>query len=387
MELHHQADDGFYGAAKTLSSIGARLVMRSQNAVATITGRARTNPTGPWVIALSEFMTELLDRLRRDEDFRRQGVALVVDALLQRSVSELLDVAGLQDVVVRVMQAPIVGRVLDQHFDSAWERYREQCREADEAVSDNLSSSTQQRLQELVLSAELPRLQWMRNSVDPVLIRDLISPALSAWLTQFVAGMPLTASRRADAVPGDAEVRASGGTPTESAVTRLGGLLRSTRLVGNVQQRLKQSAGQFGRSTSADLLNAIKAQIESPEGQRKVRELRSQIFRSIVNTPVGEILEDVERLPLAQAQRLLPEILSHNAVREFAVNVIRQHINAIRTTEGNKTLLTILEEAGIAPQVRAYLRVQGEALTTTLLHGEALQAWLAQSSSSKSSAK
>ncbi len=74
----------------------------------------------------------------------------------------------------------------------------------------------------------------------------------------------------------------------------------------------------------------------------------------------------------------MPAIVAANANGELGRALVRKEVEAFLEVEGDRTGHEVLEEAGVAPQVRAYLRVQAESLLGALLDDEAFAAWIAR---------
>jgi len=303
-------------------------------------------------------MSEIRARLKEDEALRREGVALVVDALLSRRVEALVDVPSMTDLAVSALARHNVERALMEHFEPGWTRVWAAVREADQTVGDFVPPASREELQEIVAEMSLPSLGWMKGAVDPALLKDLFAPALGAWLLMFVRKLPL-------------------GGGLAGALSKMGGS-RSKKVLGAMDEKVQTTAESFSRGASDQLREAIAERIASEEGQAIVKRIRAQLVAHLMTVEVDAIFADLEAIPRTKLLALMPPIVESNARRDFGKALIRSELEAMLRVEGARTLREVLEEAGLLPEVRAYLRVQAEGLLEDLLRSDAFATWLAK---------
>ena len=114
---------------------------------------------------MSENEGGALDRLRGDLSLRRDGVAIVVDALLRQTVRDLVDPAVFVDVVSRAAEATFLERLLTEHLEPGIERVLEGLEGS--TLGDLLPEGEAEAIEALVVGATPPTLEWMVGAVDP----------------------------------------------------------------------------------------------------------------------------------------------------------------------------------------------------------------------------
>lgn len=293
------------------------------------------------------------DRLRQDENLRREGVALVVDALLARRVREVVDVTGLLGLIDVAIVSPPLARGVDAHVLPAFDRFRDETDGRQTQVGELLPDDARLALERLLVEARLPRFEWARDAVDPKLLERLFSPVLQDLLLQFVGKLP--------------------GVGAFSALARVGG-----KAAGGALSGAKSIAAEFSKSAFATLREAVAARLASDDGRALVEELRRHAFRHVVAVPLAKILADFDALPWREIAKLAPAIVEHDLRSTLGAAIVRAELAAFLEVEGERTIASVLDEAGVLPDVRAYLRVQGEGVLAALVEEPELAAWLAK---------
>ncbi|MEM9069122.1 MAG: hypothetical protein AAGE52_11480 [Myxococcota bacterium] len=290
------------------------------------------------------------ERLRGNEELRREGVSLVVDTLLRRKLADYVDVSGLTRIVLSSVREDLVARGLEEHVRPGVARLYARLKTV--PVGDLLPEATHSRLTELAAQTPFPRFVWAKDTIDPSLFRKLFAPSLQEWLLQFLGRLP--------GVGGLAGAFAK----------RMGG--------GGVRERLGAITGEFSRSAMGSLREAIASRLASDEGQEVLAEIRRQAFANTLAVPVGAILDDWAPLPWDDLAAIAPEVAAGFVKTQLAEAWIREELEAFLAVEGEKSVEMLAEEAGVLPEVRAYFRVQGEALIETLLADPRFSSWLDQ---------
>src|SRR5690606_38041897 len=63
--------------------------------------------------------------------------------------------------------------------------------ETGETLGDLLPLDTQQKLVEILVALEAPRPDWLREAIDPDLVKELFAPVLQRTLLSFARRLPL----------------------------------------------------------------------------------------------------------------------------------------------------------------------------------------------------
>lgn len=308
---------------------------------------------------MSESKGEALERLRADQSLRRDGVAIVIDALLRQSVRDLVDPAVFVDVVSRAAEASFLERLLLDHIEPGVARVLD--RVEGTTVGALLPEGEDEAIEALLVEAATPTFDWMVGAVDPALFRRLFAPVWQDVLLRFVRKLPGLGGGLAGALT----------KMGDSAIGRFG-----RGVSGKVEAQLESLTRDFAEGLTHQVRLAITQRLESDEGKTIDAEIRRQIHARILATDAAVILRDLDRLPRKELLRRMPAILAANAKGELGRSIVREQVEAFLAVEGERTGHEVLEEAGVAPQVRAYLRVQAESLLGALLDDEAFARWL-----------
>ena len=308
---------------------------------------------------MSESKGEALERLRADQSLRRDGVAIVVDALLRQTVRDLVDPAVFVDVVARAAGASFLERLLTEHVEPGVERVLDGIEGT--TVGDLLPAGEGEAIEALVVGATPPTLDWMVGAVDPDLFRQLFAPVWQDVLLRFVRKLPGLGGGIAGALT----------KMGDSAIGRFG-----RGVSGKVEAQMESTTSDFAKGLTHEVRLAITERLKSDEGQAIDAEIRKQVHRRILETDAAVILRDLDRLPRKELLRRMPAIVAANAKDELGRAIVRKEVEAFLAVEGHRTGHEVLEEAGVGPQVRAYLRVQAESLLGALLEDDAFAGWI-----------
>lgn len=291
-----------------------------------------------------------------DDAFRREGVALVVDAFLARSFRELVDVSALVELLQTAVSEASVADAIERHAGPGLRRLAE----LEGNVGDLIPEASREQIEATIAATRFPPLAWAKDVVDPELFARLLAPVLSEWLMQFVTRLPGVGGL-AGAFAKRMRKRSSSedGAPESSAVG----------------DRLKKLTVDFSKSTLGSLREALRTRLRSEEGREIVAEIRRQAFHNTMDVPLDAWIVELRDLPWARVAELAPAFAERWIRQELALTIVRAEIAAFVEAEG--TLGEMAERLGVLPDVRAYLRVQGEALLETLLENPRFVAWIA----------
>lgn len=308
---------------------------------------------------MSETKGEALERLRADQTLRRDGVAIVVDALLRQTVRDLVDPAVFVDVVSRAAEEAFLTRLLTEHVEPGVERVLEGLEGT--TLGALLPEGEGDAIEALVVDATPPTLDWMTGAVDPELFRRLFAPVWQDVLIRFVRKLPGLGGGLAGALS----------KMGDSAIGRFG-----RGVSGKVEEQMQSTTSEFAKGLTHEVRLAITERLKSEEGRAIDAEIRRQVHARILETDAAVILRDLDRLPRRALLRRMPAIVAANAKSELGRSLVRKEVEAFLEVEGDRTGHEVLEEAGVAPQVRAYLRVQAESLLGALLEDDAFAGWI-----------
>lgn len=292
-----------------------------------------------------------------DDAFRREGVSLVVDAILARPVADLVDVSALTQLLTDAISEASVEDVIERHAGPSLNRLAA----LEGTVGDLIPEASRDEIEALIGATRVPPFAWAKDVVEPELFARLLAPVLSEWLMQFVSRLPGVGGL-AGAFAKRLRKRSSDeGTESNSSV---------------VGDRLKKLTVDFSKSTLGSLRDALRARLRSDEGREIVAEIRRQAFHNTMDVPLEAWIVELRELPWSRIAELAPAVAERWIRLELAQAIVREQIAAFVDAEG--TLGEMAERFDVLPDMRAYLRVQGEALLVSLLESPRFVAWISE---------
>lgn len=296
-------------------------------------------------------LNSFADKLRSDA-YRRQGVALVVDAALDRPFREVVDVPALVDLLVAAVTQATVQDTIERHAAPGLQRLSA----LEGRVGDWVPEASRDDVEALLAATRVPPFAWAKEVVEPELFGQLLAPVLSEWLMQFVGRMPGVGGL-AGAFAKRMRKRSS---PEESS--------------NPVGDRLRKLTVEFSKSTLGSLREAFRARIRSDEGRAIIAKIRTQAFRNTMDVPLQGWIVELKDLPWDRVAELAPAFAESFVRSDAFKSLARSEITAF--VDAETTLGAFAERLGVLPDVRAYLRVQGEAVLEGLLENPDFLAWI-----------
>src|SRR5262245_54910380 len=117
----------------------------------------------------------ILERLTRSHSSTRSElVQLLVDQALSQCLREAVDLEQLRAAVLAGLTSDNVRRVVDRHAVPAFQRYASAVATHAARVGLLVSPLAHQKLHAAVRAFRLPPARWAENSLDPVLIKQLL---------------------------------------------------------------------------------------------------------------------------------------------------------------------------------------------------------------------
>jgi hypothetical protein len=317
---------------------------------------------------------DALARLRApDSPLLAEGVGLVVAHFLGQPLGALADLTSARDIVLRAAHRKGTEWWVDGHVLPSWHRHQQRVTETGETLGDLLPLDAQQKLVEILVALEAPRPDWLRDAIDPDLVKELFAPVLQRTLLSFARRLPLaglggTAGGFADKLKkrvgehaeklADAGRRAMGG------------------LGAQLDERIQTVAREFAEGAQRELREATEERLASDEGRRIVSELRRRAFDHILGIEVAEIMAAAAPLPLEELAALAGPIAEHNARRSFGRAALEAEVAAFFEREGQKPLRQVLRELDVEAPVIAALERNGVRFARGLLDAEGIEGWL-----------
>lgn len=314
-----------------------------------------------------------------DASLRRAGVELVIDHVLARPLAAYLDVDALSALLVQALSNDNAARVIEQHVLPGFARVQAALSDAQLNVGDLVPESARAKLEALSTNPRGPRFAWLQGALDRDKLRALLAPALQEVLMSFATRIPL-GGREGGA--GSAAAAAAGlvgrlGRGTGERLLNLGKSVADGFGV-DLEARLRDAARDYSQGAVAAFQRAIGARLTTPEAAGLIEGLQRSVLQHVLATPVSTILDDLDRIPLADAIALAAPILEHNLGQALWRKIVETEVRSVLAIEGQRTLRELLEEAGLLEIVRNYFVDHGDSAVRDLVQSQAFSAWLSR---------
>jgi hypothetical protein len=277
-----------------------------------------------------------------------------------------------------------VVRVVRERVQKAWARHVQRSREQRLPVGAALPEKARARLRDVVAAIAPPPGRWTRGAVDPVLVRKLVAPALQDVLLAFTRRLPVPDLGAGEpAWPGIGLVTVLGTRVREEIEKRAGQVADAGRAVLDglgidLERQIEAVTREFSQTAERDFREALKRQVETPEGRALLAEIQGQTLDRLLATRFDELHEDVESLPWAQLAELAAPMLDHLRTQPFVERALREEIDAWLAADGTRSLGDLLGEVGLLTPVRAHALARADSMARELFASDAFARWLAE---------
>jgi hypothetical protein len=308
---------------------------------------------------------------------RRAGIELVWQHALAQPVSELLDPDVITEILARAVVRENGARLLERHVLPGLTRVRDAVAKGEERVGDALPDDVKETLARLIGSPKGPRLGWLRGALDRERLHALIAPAIQEVFLSFVGRI----------TQGGKE--GGGGGTTAAAAQLLGRLGRDTgerlRSLGksvagglgvDIEAKLRDAARDYTHAAVSVFDDAIRRRLATEEGQAIIGELARGVFVHVLETPATTIVDDLDRLPLADALGVVPAVLEHDLARALWHGIVREEARAALALEGSRTVRELLDEAKLLDPLHAELVRRADPVVRGLFASASFADWL-----------
>ncbi len=329
---------------------------------------------------------ETCDRIKaalsaEDSRLRRAGATLVIDHVLAQPLEQCIDTSTVTQILVQALSRENCVREIERHVVPGLGRVHAALREAGERVGDAVPDDARASLEALVRNPKGPRFAWLAGALDRDKLRTLLAPALQEMLVSFAARVPFATQGEKGDKAGPSAVGAAAGLLSRVGRGTGERLLNLGKSVADgfgvdLETRLREAARDYSQSATVGLQRAIAARLATPEAETLVSGLAQSVLDHVLRTPMDTILSDLDRLPLAEALRLVPPILEHDLARPLWQAIVRAEVHSFLALEGPRSVRALLEEAGLYEPVRTLLIDRGDSLLAPLFASVEFGAWL-----------
>lgn len=312
--------------------------------------------------------TRVVERLQdASSPWVQQGAALLVDALLDRPLGDLVDLDEGVQIVRAALTAPNLQRAHERHLEPGRLRAREHAVATGDTPGAWLDPALRARLETLVREAPAPRAKWAKDVVEPAQIRRLVAPALQEMLIGFAQKLPIPGAKHdepAKEAPRDTSRLPKFGIRDLVRHTELGrraeGVIdRGRSIVGGlsaeVEARMQTAAKEFSQTAGDELRAALAERLKSDEGKQLLDQMRMSVLNRVLATTVADLTADLEYQDLPAIHAFVQDLIvarrDDPRVDAFVDAVIRPGFAA----EAARTPRELLVEAGLLDTVHPML--------------------------------
>lgn len=314
-----------------------------------------------------------------ESPLRGEGVALLVEHVLETKLREAIDVRRVHAIVSRALTRENIARDVARRVRPGWKRYASAVHARATVVGDLVPDDARAALRALLSQPSGARAKWARGAVDPALLKRLLAPVWVQLLSSFA---------RKFAIPGGGGSSAEG-APKSSFASRLGRSVqqRAERFVDvgrnaleglgiDIEKKLSAAAREFSEGALAIWNQALRDRLRSEEGQAIIAQIKLGVLEHVLRVPLAELQRDADALPIAPIFELSPAVIAHAAQHELVQAVVLAELDAFMTEEGERTLNDVLGEVGARDEVRAVLATRCDQTLKTWAKSAAFAAWL-----------
>jgi hypothetical protein len=304
------------------------------------------------------------------------------DALAGEPLSALLAQPGLSALIASALTEDNAQRVAERHVLKAAERTKARLASAPELVRDGMPEVAQERLFALVASGKGPRFAWLSGAIDPADLRQLLAPVVQQVLAQFVAKLPIPGL--GSSPPGAAGGGGLGGLvgmlgkQVQKSASQLADVGKSVMggLSSELQNRLSALTRDFSQTAISEFRTAVTERLKSDEGREIVARIRDRAVKHVLAARLGDIVDDFMRIPPDEVARIATSVIGHQPQQALFRDLLDGEIQAALAELGQRSLLDLLSEAGIADQARAFCTAAVEPGLKRLVNSADFAAWL-----------
>lgn len=324
-------------------------------------------------------LNQVLDGLTDPGSSRlEQGVTVVVDALLDLPLEELVDLRRASALVLVALGGESAASLVDEHVTPGWFRQLERVDAEGALVGSLLSESSWRSLEDKLSTLRIPQGKWGKDIVDAALLRELLAPVIQSTLQSFAKRLP--------GVGLGSGIAAAGGSALSGLARGLKGRVGDSAkgikdvgksVVGGLEGRIQKVVTDFSRTAQDEFRAALIERIESQDGQALLRRMREHALVAVREIKLSELMRDIEDLRSMTAE-LAPDALRHNARGEALSQAVVIEVNAFLEHEGGRPLRELLEEHGVLSETREALCERGRHLAVHLLRNQGVRSFLAE---------
>ncbi len=315
-----------------------------------------------------------------DATLRDELVAGVLDHVLAQPLREVVDLERVHALVTTALSESNVRVAVQRHVVPGWRRYAAAIAGSDARVSALVPEAARPHVHAIARALRVPRARWAKGAVDPALVRRFLAPVWTQVLLSFATRLPIPGlagaggKRDGSGVAGFLARSVQGGA--EKLIDR--GRSMMGGLGAEVERRLLEAARGFSDNAAEIDREALRERVASSEGRELLERITSELVERVLDARLSDLQEDADALPLDQVFELAPQLVAHAAPGSYVQAIVQREIAAYLELEGERTLLSLLDELGIAAEVRTVLLARGQSVAAGYFASAAFADWCAR---------
>jgi hypothetical protein len=321
-----------------------------------------------------ELARRLAEVLSTDIELRREGVRLVVRALLAQPVGDLVTPTEARELVLASVTAESVSTTIERHISPAWDRHRARAEASGETVGDLLPEGGAEELRAIVAKVRPPRAEWAQGAVDRRLVSKLLAPVVQDTLMAFARKLPglgfaADGGRVLGGIAGALRKRAEKGTE------KLGDVRKS--VMGGFDKKVNAVARDFSQGAVAPMRKAFISRLRSEEGQQLIERIVREVIDKLLAATVAELMSDADAaLPRETLEAFAAKVVLHNVGRAEIAATVQAELAAAMAAEAGRTVADVLDDAGIRERTEELLTERLSHLLGPFLGSDGFVDWL-----------
>ena len=316
-----------------------------------------------------------------ESELRDELVASVLEHVLAQPVREIVNLESVRTLVTSTLSEANLERVVERHVRPGWRRYAQAIAGSDAHVGALVPEAARPRIHAIAGALRLPRARWAKGAVDPVLVRRFLAPVWTQVLLSFATRLPIPGiggvaggKREGAGVAGFLARSVQGGA--EKLIDR--GRSMMGGLGAEVERRLLEAARGFSDNAAEIFRDALRERVASEEGRELLARITTGVVERVFDAKFSDLQLDADGLPLDAVFDVAPQVVAHAAPGAYVQAIVEREIAAYLALEGERTVLELLDELGIAAELRALVLAHGQALARGFFAAPAFADWLSR---------
>jgi hypothetical protein len=147
-------------------------------------------------------------------------------------------------------------------------------------------------------------------------------------------------------------------------------------LGGELERRMQAVARDFSQSATSEFREALLDRLRSAEGRAIVTRVRERLLEYVLAAKLEQVAADLAQLPANELAAFVGELLGELPAQPLFRRALQREIEAALGALEQRSLLDLLQEAGLLEPARAQIAAAVAPGLKQLLESQAFGAWL-----------